>query len=467
MHAGEEEESLLAPLAHTPATLQRLETLAAGCQSRRTVNLEGDTCSGKTALVMEFARLAGRRLVVVPMTADTGAWRPDALCKCVGTHLLWLWAWRGACQERCRPLRPNGLALVQRRACLGRSGKDGLPMRAALALAGPCVPHGPACLPPACSRPFMAAEVADIIGRWQPVDAQGAGPNLPEQLMDATQQLVRHTLFNVLPACRGTAAAAGGAATGARVAKVLAAVKALLEQPAVAAALVAGSGAAGLARSPTHGPLGGGPGMPSGGTDGDSDSDGRLSSPAAHAAPGFGLAAQLQTVGQAEQLCRMLETVQTAAVLHSAIVRGTHGLQRRLDTISMLLEAEAAVGRGGDGPAADSDGGSAGAGAWGLRQQLQDQQQQQLQDPQQQQQRSPSISFQWVDAPLLRALKNGDWVRAWPAGWEGGPPSPRAEESFVMLTKPACAFSGHCKLRASTWHVQLTMSRMHMPLLLT
>lgn len=57
---------------HSPATVERLETLAAACQSRCAVLLEGDTCSGKTALVQELARLAGRRLVVVSMTAETG-----------------------------------------------------------------------------------------------------------------------------------------------------------------------------------------------------------------------------------------------------------------------------------------------------------------------------------------------------------------------------------------------------------
>ena len=78
-----DEAGWAAPLVHTPKLLRDLEMLTAGCQSRRTVHLEGDTCSGKTALVMELARLAGRRLLVVPMTANTGghgAWRCKRVC---------------------------------------------------------------------------------------------------------------------------------------------------------------------------------------------------------------------------------------------------------------------------------------------------------------------------------------------------------------------------------------------------
>jgi MoxR-like ATPase len=41
-------------------------------QSGRAVLLEGGTCSGKTALVVELARLAQRRLVVVNLSAETG-----------------------------------------------------------------------------------------------------------------------------------------------------------------------------------------------------------------------------------------------------------------------------------------------------------------------------------------------------------------------------------------------------------
>jgi MoxR-like ATPase len=41
-------------------------------QSKHPVLLEGETCSGKTALVVELARLAQRRLVVVSLSAETG-----------------------------------------------------------------------------------------------------------------------------------------------------------------------------------------------------------------------------------------------------------------------------------------------------------------------------------------------------------------------------------------------------------
>jgi tRNA A37 threonylcarbamoyladenosine biosynthesis protein TsaE len=44
--------------AHTPATLRMLERVAAASQSGRVVLLEGETCSGKTQLVVELARLA-------------------------------------------------------------------------------------------------------------------------------------------------------------------------------------------------------------------------------------------------------------------------------------------------------------------------------------------------------------------------------------------------------------------------
>lgn len=70
-------------LVHSPDTVERLEALAAAVQSRRAVLLEGDTCSGKTALVKELARLCKRRLVVLPMTHDIetsdliGQWLPS------------------------------------------------------------------------------------------------------------------------------------------------------------------------------------------------------------------------------------------------------------------------------------------------------------------------------------------------------------------------------------------------------
>ena len=67
-----DEASSTTPLVHTPGTLQRLEMLAAATRSGRTVCLEGDTASGKTSLVAELARLAGMRLRIVPMTAESG-----------------------------------------------------------------------------------------------------------------------------------------------------------------------------------------------------------------------------------------------------------------------------------------------------------------------------------------------------------------------------------------------------------
>ncbi|CAM9111349.1 unnamed protein product, partial [Ectocarpus sp. 13 AM-2016] len=78
-------ETLSAPasLVHSPETIERLEALAAAVQSRRAVLLEGDTCSGKTALVKELARLCKRRLVVIPLTHDVetsdliGQWLPS------------------------------------------------------------------------------------------------------------------------------------------------------------------------------------------------------------------------------------------------------------------------------------------------------------------------------------------------------------------------------------------------------
>ena len=69
-------------LVHSPRTVERLELLAASCQSTRAVLLEGATASGKTALVQELARLAKRELIVIPMNQDVetsdliGQWLP-------------------------------------------------------------------------------------------------------------------------------------------------------------------------------------------------------------------------------------------------------------------------------------------------------------------------------------------------------------------------------------------------------
>ena len=72
--AGDDVAAELSPgAAHTPETRRRLEQLAAASQSGRAVLLEGPTCSGKTQLVRELARLARQPLVIVSLTAETGA----------------------------------------------------------------------------------------------------------------------------------------------------------------------------------------------------------------------------------------------------------------------------------------------------------------------------------------------------------------------------------------------------------
>lgn len=52
-------------LVHTPHTVSKLEALAAACQSKRGVLLEGGTCSGKTSLVCELARLTQNKVCLV------------------------------------------------------------------------------------------------------------------------------------------------------------------------------------------------------------------------------------------------------------------------------------------------------------------------------------------------------------------------------------------------------------------
>jgi len=77
-------ENPFPPLVHTRCTIQQLEILAASCQSKRAVLLEGDTCSRKTALVCELARLTRHELVVIPMNHDVdtsdllGKWLPTS-----------------------------------------------------------------------------------------------------------------------------------------------------------------------------------------------------------------------------------------------------------------------------------------------------------------------------------------------------------------------------------------------------
>jgi MoxR-like ATPase len=60
------------PLVMTEDTERKLELLATACQSGRTVLLEGDTCSQKTALVEELACLTQWPLTVISLGSDTG-----------------------------------------------------------------------------------------------------------------------------------------------------------------------------------------------------------------------------------------------------------------------------------------------------------------------------------------------------------------------------------------------------------
>ncbi|CAF1361581.1 unnamed protein product [Adineta steineri] len=81
---GTEEPNLsFKNLVHTKLTIQQLELLAAACQSKRSILLEGDICSRKSSLVMELANITRNRLIVIPLnenyeTSDLiGAWLPS------------------------------------------------------------------------------------------------------------------------------------------------------------------------------------------------------------------------------------------------------------------------------------------------------------------------------------------------------------------------------------------------------
>ena len=82
---GTEEPSFIdTGLIHTKKTVRQLEFLAAACQSRRAILLEGDICSRKSSLVMELSRLTRNRLIIIPLhenfeTTDLiGSWRPSS-----------------------------------------------------------------------------------------------------------------------------------------------------------------------------------------------------------------------------------------------------------------------------------------------------------------------------------------------------------------------------------------------------
>ena len=75
-------ESSSSDFIYTPRTVNALESLAAAVQCSRPVLLEGDTCSGKNALIRELAYLCKRKLIVMSMTHETetstliGQWLP-------------------------------------------------------------------------------------------------------------------------------------------------------------------------------------------------------------------------------------------------------------------------------------------------------------------------------------------------------------------------------------------------------
>ncbi|KAL3933399.1 MAG: hypothetical protein SGPRY_000294, partial [Prymnesium sp.] len=72
-------------LVSTPRTVMTLEVLAAAVQSNpaRSVLLEGETCSAKTAVVLELARLCDKKITLLPMTHEIetsdllGQWLPS------------------------------------------------------------------------------------------------------------------------------------------------------------------------------------------------------------------------------------------------------------------------------------------------------------------------------------------------------------------------------------------------------
>lgn len=59
------------PCIHSPRTLEKLQLLAAATVSKATVLIEGDDCSGKTAIVCELARVCGRQLIILNLNHET------------------------------------------------------------------------------------------------------------------------------------------------------------------------------------------------------------------------------------------------------------------------------------------------------------------------------------------------------------------------------------------------------------
>ncbi|CAF3877616.1 unnamed protein product, partial [Didymodactylos carnosus] len=76
---------LLSGLIHTKQTIEQLELLAAACQSKPAILLEGDICSRKSSLVIELAHVTRNHLIVIPLhenfeTSDLiGTWLPSTV----------------------------------------------------------------------------------------------------------------------------------------------------------------------------------------------------------------------------------------------------------------------------------------------------------------------------------------------------------------------------------------------------
>jgi midasin len=81
-HQHDDNDGLHQQLVHSAKTIADLGTLAAAVQSKRAVLLEGETCSGKTALVQELARVCDKKLIVIALSHETdtagliGQWLP-------------------------------------------------------------------------------------------------------------------------------------------------------------------------------------------------------------------------------------------------------------------------------------------------------------------------------------------------------------------------------------------------------